>query len=295
MTDAVPINSEPINSEPINSEPVKVDIVGVAESAPRADLTTAAGESAEDVRRLLEHWFPGRIGEPAGTLSLREALRPRPDTAYAGIFGSTFVLCGQELVELADLTALVDTAPEAGTLIRLQVDGVMDSVALDVIAPGGVLVRELLAIGDEGVVADEGSRLDAELPFWDDAATEDDLVPFDPIAFGDALLVDLFGVSRASSVGTADAGAQPLVGFVVLPDPELAEPATGPDEDAVADIAPASTASTARPLPGLSEPTERDPLGLGAGSEGRPVAPPSDDPEPPAQHRSWWQRLFSGG
>ena len=42
----------------------------------------------------------------------------------------------------------------------------MDSVALDVIAPGGVLVRELLVIGDEGVVADDGPRLDAELPFW---------------------------------------------------------------------------------------------------------------------------------
>ena len=273
----------------------KVDVLGVAEGAPRADLTIESPVPAEQVRALMAAWFPGRIGEPLGTLPLRDALTPRPDAAYAGIFGETVVLCGQELVELADLTALVDSAPDAGTLIRLQFDGLMGSIALDVIAPGGVVVRELLVIADEGVVADEGSRLATELPFWADDQS-DDLVPVDPVALGDALLLDLFGLSRASAADDRrDVGGQLLAGFTVLPDPALAEPASAAPADQSSESPSAATGSAARPLP-IVAPTDGDPLGVGGGSAGRPVAPPDDSPEPaPAGKPNWWQRLLGGG
>ncbi len=208
----------------------KVEILGLAAGLPRTDITPGPAGDAAAARTLLETLFPGRIGATLPPADLPTACYPEYGRIYAGTFGATAVVCGNDLRELPDLAAA--TAPVAGSraAIRLQINGAAESVALEILGPGGVPARELMVLAEEGVIADEGPRLDFELPFWAGevdpdgayAAVNGAEMPFDVIDFGQEALRTLFGFDiedhPGSRPGDLDGHQVMLHGFVIAAD-----------------------------------------------------------------------------
>ncbi|MEP6980660.1 MAG: hypothetical protein ABJA16_07865, partial [Nakamurella sp.] len=179
----------------------KVEILGLAPGLPRTDLRPGPAGDAAASRQLLDALFPGRIGAALAPADLLIASYPEYGRVYAATTVSTALVCGQDLRELTDLESAVAPVAAGRTAVRLQVNGAADSVALEILGPGGLAVRELMLVTDDGVIVDEGERLEFEQPFWSGdhdpdgayAAVNGPEMPFDVIDFGQEAVRTLFG------------------------------------------------------------------------------------------------------
>ncbi len=191
----------------------KVEILAMSPGVPRAALATEAPGSESDARALLERIFPGRIGTSLASADLLAACYPEYGRIYAGRFGDTDVVCGQDLIELADLAAALEPLSAGRTIVRLQINSMIESSALEILGPDGSSVREVMLVAEEGVVFDIGPHLEFEQPFWAGRRDPDNSflelngseMPFDAIAFGEEALRTLFGF--AIDAETADGAA----------------------------------------------------------------------------------------
>lgn len=277
----------------------KVEILALAPGLPRTDLRTGTAGDEPAARRLVEGLFPGRIGGALAPADLLTASYPEYGRVYAGTCGATALVCGQDLRELTDLGSAV--APVAGdrTTIRLQINGATESVGLEILGPGGLDVRDLVLVTDAGVVADEGDRLDFELPFWSGAHDPDGAyatvngpeMPFDVIDFGQQALRTLFGFVVDSHTdrepGDIDARRVVLHGFVIAADPDDPADMAGVRSGGVVPDLPADPADLpqARPLRGGGRASDAG----GSGGGGAAVAGAA---APTPSTGSWWRRLL---
>jgi hypothetical protein len=271
----------------------KVEILGLAPGLPRTGLAPGAGGNADAARLLLTAMFPGRIGAALPPADLLTASHPERGRVYAGVFGSTAVVCGQGLLELTDLPAVQSEVGNGRIAVRLQVSSVAESTALEILGPDGATARELMLVAEEEVIVDEGDHLDFERPFWAGERDPDGLfavvngpgMPFDVIDFGQEALRALFGfvVDGDRRPGDLDPRRLMLHGFVIAADrddpADMAEAAGGgPLPDLPTDL-------TDRPSP-LRPPT------AGGTPAGGGAAPPLPPAEPAAAGSSWWSRLL---
>lgn len=280
----------------------KVEILGLADGLPRTGIVTGTGGDPAAARAVLTALFPGRIGDPLPPADLLTASYPEYGRVYAGTFGDTTVVCGQDLLELTDLIAAVAVAGAGRTAVRLQVNSVADSAALEILGPAGETVREVMLVGEQGVVVDDGEHLDFERSFW--AGEEDPEgafaivngrdMPFDVIDFGQEALRALFGfvVDNDRRPGDLDARRVLLHGFVIAADPDdPADIAQARSGGVVPDLPPDAfdRPDPLRPRPGVDEPAHggRSPAVGGTGGG-------TDDGGPPAgpDRGSWWSRLL---
>lgn len=269
----------------------KVEILAFATGLPRTDLAGHRPGTAAAAQAALSLLFPGRIGAPLPAADLLTAGFPEYGRVYAATFGPATVICGQDLVELVDLAAAVAPLSNGRNVFRLQINSRIDSVALEILAPDGNPVREVMLVGEEGVIFDIGPHLDFESRFW---AGDSDAhgsfrgingaeMPFEANDFGEAALRSLFGfvIDADPERGDLDPGAIRLHGFVIAAD--SADPSDmasvrsgGPAPALPTDILVGSGAGPggARPHPGAA---------------GTPDAEPGGEPAEPGQ--TWWQRL----
>ena len=276
----------------------KVEILGLADGLPRTGIVTGPGGEPAAARAVLTALFPGRVGEALPPADLLTASYPEYGRVYAGTFGDTTVVCGQDLRELADLIAAVAVAGAGRTAVRLQVNSVAESAALEILGPDGGTVREVMLVAEQGVIVDEGEHLDFERPFWAGEQDPDGAfavvngpeMPFDVIDFGQEALRALFGfvVDNDKRPGDLDARRVLLHGFVIAADP-----------DDPADMAQARSGGTVPDLPpDAFDRPDSPPSRRGTGDradDGRsPVAgggPPDGTAATAPARRSWWSRL----
>ena len=205
---------------------VKVEILGLAEGLPR--VAPGAGDDPAAARAVLTALFPGRIGGDLPRADLLTASYPEYGRVYAGVFGATTVVCGQDLRELTDLVAAVAATGGGRTAVRLQVNSAAESAALEILGPAGDTAREVMLVAEQGVIVDEGDQLAFERPFWSGERDPDGAfavvngaeMPFDVIDFGQEALRTLFGfvVDGDRRPGDLDARAVLLHGFVITAD-----------------------------------------------------------------------------
>ncbi|WP_111767521.1 DUF6928 family protein [Nakamurella deserti] len=282
----------------------KIEILGLAAGLPRTELVPGTGGDPSVARDLLTRLFPGRIGAPLPPADLLTASYPEYGRIYAGVFGRTAVVCGQDLLELTDLTAALATVGAGRTAVRLQVNSVADSTALEILGPDGDTARELMLVAEQGVIVDEGARLDFEQPFW--AGDEDPEgafavvngagMPFDVIDFGQEALRTLFGfvVDQDRRPGDLDARRILLHGFVIAADADdpadMAAARSGGDvPELPADVAPDPGGPRSR----LRPPADGDTTDLGGGGSGGSGAAPGPDGSADSRAGgSWWARLL---
>src|SRR5690349_11283409 len=100
----------------------KVEMVALSAGLPRTALAGTPVGSADDAKRLAEQLFPGRIGRSLATADLLSASYPEYGRIYAGTFGSTAVVCGQDLIELTDLGATMQPVANGRNVFRLQIN-----------------------------------------------------------------------------------------------------------------------------------------------------------------------------
>lgn len=275
----------------------KVEILGFAAGLPRTDLARHRPGSAEAAASLVQRLFPGRIGAPLPPADVLTASYPEYGRIYAATFGDTGIVCGQDLVELVDLPSAAIADPMVRNVFRIQINGVVDSAAVEILSPDGETVRELMLVADAGVIADIGPQLDFEKPFWAGARDPDGAhaaingaeMPFDVVDFGEEALRTLFGfvVDPNSRSDDLDPRRIILHGFVIAADSgdpsDMAQARSGGPVPALPDdLAPAPG------RPRLREPSSSDHAGGGSGD--RPTAETAG-PTDRGPAESWWQRV----
>lgn len=277
----------------------KVEILGLATGLPRTDVHPGIAGDAAAARRLLDSLFPGRIGGALPTADLLTAGYPEYGRVYAGTFGATSLICGQDLRELTDLVSAVGPVADGRTTVRLQINGAAESVALEILGPGGIAARDLMLVTDEGVIADEGERLAFEEPFWSGAYDPDGAyaavngpeMPFDVIDFGQEALRTLFGFVIDSHAdprsGDLDARRVLLHGFVIAADSQDPSDMAQVRSGGVVPDLPLDPADLPEPRP-----LRGGGLPAGSGGSGAGRAPITDGPPGAPTTGSWWRRLL---
>lgn len=262
----------------------KVEILAFATGLPRTEVGSARVGTAAAAKDIAQQLFPGRIGAGLPPADLLTASYPVYGQIYASTFGGTTLICGQDLIELADLAAAVSGITDGRNAYRLQINDAVDSMALEIVAPDGNSVREVMLIAEEGVIFDIGPRLDFERPFWSGARDQNGVyaalngseMPFDAIEFGEAALRMLFGfvIDNDPLPDDLDARRIQLHGFVIAADP--------------ADPSDMSRVRSGQPTPPL---TEGDVVGAGRAAAAGVAPEPETDPEAADSTESWWQRF----
>ena len=276
-----------------------IEIMGVADGLPRTGLVAGAGGDPAAARALVTALFPGRVGADVPPVDLRSAVHPEPGRAYAGVFGTTAVVCGDDLTELVDLSAALG-ALAGRTVVRLQVSSVTDSAALEILGPDGSTVREVMLVGEQGVVVDDGPRLDFERPFFAGERDPDGAyavvngpgMPFDAVDYGQEALRTLFGFAVDSRrPGDLDARHILLHGFAVDPVGDAAGGSVGdPGAGDIPDVAPDPVVT---PAVSGGAAGRLDPAGGGPVRTGAPTVPVPDSGATPRRvGGSWWSRLL---
>jgi hypothetical protein len=214
-----------------------VEILAMSTGLPRLDLATSRLGTAEQARSEVQQLFPGRVGSDLAIGDAQSGCAAAVGRLYAGTYGDTTVICGQDLIEIVDLGPAVRAMGHGRIAFRIQLNSVLDAAALDISDSAGGLVREVMLTTDEGVVFDAGPRLDFEQVFWSggrDAAgahpaTFGDEMPFSPMEFGQEAARALFGFGLAGSTapGDLDPAAIALYGFEIGAAPAVDGPGVG--------------------------------------------------------------------
>lgn len=284
----------------------KVEILGLATGVPRTELAPGAGGDPAAARSLLTALFPGRIGDALPPADLLTASRPEYGRVYAGVFGGTAVVCGQDLLELTDLADAVRLLAAGRTVVRLKVNSVVDSAALEILGPDGDPARELMLVGEQGVIVDEGAPLEFERPFWSGERDPDGSfavvngtdMPFDVIDFGQEALRALFGFGADDDrrPGDLDARRVLLHGFVIAAD--AADPSDISGLRSPAAVPDVAADPTDRPRTPPRSPRDDDAAdgargGRRGGTDAAVTADaPAGDSVSGSKRDSWWSRLL---
>lgn len=160
---------------------------------PGIGLDTGA---AFDLARRL---YPAAAIDEAGDTVLDFALWPYQDEVFIGAYEDALVVCDRRLFDLgedarrvADTIASALPGSECGVLVlHSMVAGCWFRWYSD-----GKLKRDVYVTAEDGVVVDQGDRLEVESPYWKaiDAGAPDVPLPFDQEEFGlDLARSHLFG------------------------------------------------------------------------------------------------------
>ncbi|REE94684.1 DUF6928 family protein [Thermomonospora umbrina] len=151
----------------------------------RPGLHSDAAAAAQVAHRL----YPAsRLLETRDTM-LDFALWPYEDEVFVGAYDRALLVCDRRLFGLDEDARRI--ADSVGTALPGGQGGVL---VLHSVVSGcwfrryerGELVRDVFVTAEDGVVVDQGERLDAEQPYWKaiDEGGDDVPLPFDPEAFG---------------------------------------------------------------------------------------------------------------
>ncbi len=280
-----------------------IEILGAADGLPRTGLVPGDIGDPAAARALVTALYPGRVGADLPPLDLRSAVHPEAGRAYAGVFRDAVIVCGDDLTDLVDLAPVAGRLGPGRTVVRLQVSSVTESAGLEILGPDGSTVRDVMLVGEQGVVVDDGPRLDFERPFFAGerdpdgayAVVNGPAMPFDAVDYGQEALRTLFGFAvDGRRPGDLDARHVLLHGFAVDPagddgDRSVGDVGTGADvPDVLPDPVPPSRAAPSRPVDRRPGPADDGPAGAGA----RTGATPDPGPAPSPSGGSWWSRLL---
>ncbi|GAB3657083.1 hypothetical protein GCM10027589_16940 [Actinocorallia lasiicapitis] len=160
----------------------------------RPGLVLDAPAALDLARRL----YPAAMVEETGDTVLDFALWPYQDEVFIGAYPDALVVCDRRLFCLDDEARHV-----ADSIAAALPDADCGVLVLHTMVGGcwfrwysrGVLKRDVYVTAEDGVVVDQGERLDVELPYWKpiDGGAPDVPLPFDQEQFGLDLARQLFG------------------------------------------------------------------------------------------------------